>query len=69
MAIVDLLDPNKYVSKEEFIERLNLCNTCPDRLKDSKGNSLTKFSRCPECGCFIRLKARLETEECPLGDW
>jgi len=69
MAIIDLLDLNKYVSKEELIERLTLCNTCPERLKASEGKPLTKFSRCPECGCFLRLKARLETEECPLGDW
>lgn len=69
MAIYDLLDPNKYVSKEEYKERLLLCNSCPERLKDSNGNPLTKFSRCPFCGCFIRLKAKLETEECPLGDW
>jgi hypothetical protein len=69
MAIIDLLVPNKYVSKEELIERLTLCNSCPERLKASEGKPLTKFSRCPECGCFLRLKARLETEECPLGDW
>ena len=69
MAIIDLLNPNNYVSKEELIERLTLCNSCPERLKESNGKALTKFSRCPECGCFIRLKARLETEECPLGDW
>ena len=69
MAIIDLLNPNKYVSKEELIERLTLCNSCPERLKESNGKALTKFSRCPECGCFLRLKARLETEECPLGDW
>jgi len=69
MAILDLLDLNKYVSKKELIERLSLCNSCPERLKDSEGKPLTKFSRCPECGCFLRLKARLETEECPLGDW
>ena len=69
MAIYDLVNPNQYVSKEEFRRRLSLCNSCPERLKDCGNNRLTKFSRCPECGCFLRLKARLETEECPLGDW
>ena len=69
MAIYDLLRPNKYVSREEYQKRLKLCNDCPERLKESDGKPLTKFSRCPECGCFLRLKARLETEECPLGDW
>jgi len=69
MAIYDLLRPNKYVSKEEYQRRLKLCNDCPERLKESKGHQLTKFSRCPECGCIISLKAKLSTEECPLGDW
>jgi hypothetical protein len=69
MAITDLIDPSKYVEKEEYKERLLLCNSCPERLEASKNNPLTKFSRCPECGCFIRLKAKLNTEECPLGDW
>jgi predicted RNA-binding Zn-ribbon protein involved in translation (DUF1610 family) len=69
MAIHDLANPNQYVSKEEFKERLKLCNSCPERLKASKKQALTKFSRCPECGCFIYLKDRLKTEECPLGDW
>ncbi len=69
MAIVDLLDPNKYVDKETYKDRLIMCNSCPERLEANKGNALNKFSRCPECGCFIRLKAKLETENCPLGDW
>jgi hypothetical protein len=69
MPILDLLNPNDYVDKETYVKRLSLCNTCPERLEASKGNKLTKFSRCPQCGCFIRLKAKLNTEECPLGDW
>jgi hypothetical protein len=69
MPIYDLINPNLYVSKEEFKRRLKLCNTCPERLKSSNNNPLNKFSRCPLCGCFIRLKAKLETEGCPLGDW
>jgi hypothetical protein len=69
MAIIDLLNPNKYVSKEELIERLTLCNSCPERLKESDGKPLTKFSRCPECGCIISLKAKLSTENCPVGEW
>jgi hypothetical protein len=69
MAIYDLLNPNQYVDRNLYEERLNLCNSCPERLESSKNNTLTKFSRCPECGCFIKLKAKLLSEECPLGDW
>jgi hypothetical protein len=69
MAIYDLLDTSKYVNKQEYKRRLELCNSCPERLEFSEKKQLTKFSRCPECGCFCVLKAKLKTEECPLGDW
>ena len=69
MAIYDLARPSKYVSKEEYRKRLELCNSCPDRLKATNGKSLKKTSRCPLCGCFISLKAKLSTENCPADDW
>lgn len=24
---------------------------------------------CRKCGCFIRFKAKLQTEHCPIGKW
>ena len=69
MPIYDLMNPNKYLPKQEYRERLAICNYCPERLKHSKGCELTKFSRCPECGCIISLKAKLSTENCPLRKW
>jgi len=69
MAIYDLLRPSEYVPKELYQERLKLCNECPERLEKNNGRVLRKLSRCPECGCIISLKAKLYTEECPLGDW
>ena len=69
MAIYDLARPSKYVSKELYRKRLELCNSCPDRLKASNERALAKTSRCPLCGCFIYLKAKLSTENCPANDW
>ena len=69
MPIQDLLNPNNYVTKPEYRERLNVCNDCPLRLQDSGGNRLHKFSTCPECGCIISLKTKLKTENCPVGYW
>lgn len=69
MAIYDLMNPNAYIEKGLYKKRLDLCNSCPERLKNSKNKPLNKFSRCPMCGCIISLKAKLSTEECPLGDW
>ena len=69
MAIYDLLNPTRYVDKNLYLQRLSICNDCPERREHSQGRPLKKLSRCPECGCIISLKAKLSTEECPLGDW
>lgn len=69
MAIYDLVNPYKYVEKDLFYERLSICNDCPLRLESANGRKLKKFSRCPECGCILSLKAKLSTEECPVGKW
>ena len=69
MAIYHLANPNHYVDPETYRKRLTICNECPERLEYSKGKTLKKLSRCPECGCILSLKAKLDTEECPLGDW
>lgn len=68
MPIYDLANPNAYVPKETYRQRAELCATCPERI-EKYGEDFKKTSRCPDCGCFIRLKARLKTEYCPLGDW
>jgi len=49
------------LSEEEFKERMSICERC------NRYDSLQ--SRCTECGCFMLLKARLGTEDCPLGKW
>ena len=49
------------LSEEEFKERMSICEKC-NRYDTSQ-------SRCMECGCFMLLKARLGTEDCPLGKW
>nr|WP_244265119.1 hypothetical protein [Leptospira alexanderi] len=25
--------------------------------------------RCSSCGCFVRLKAKLASQSCPIGIW
>ena len=49
------------VDKEKAFERLSICNECPSLFK-------TTWT-CKECGCFMKIKARLEHSKCPLDKW
>ena len=42
-------------------KRLEICSTC------EKYNLETK--RCTLCGCFMLVKANIETSECPDAKW
>lgn len=47
------------VSKEQYQERLTICNTCPFR----------EGKKCTKCGCAIHLKAKGKAFNCPEGKW
>jgi hypothetical protein len=49
------------VSADETEKRLSICQQC-EFFRTSDGT-------CSQCGCFIRLKAKLATEACPLEKW
>ncbi len=53
------------ISKEETSARLKVCVAC-DRFRQA---TRVTGPRCEECGCFVKVKARLATERCPLGKW
>ena len=58
----DMVNTNaQRVSEEKAAERLAICEVCPSLLK------LTH--QCKECGCFMKLKTKLENATCPLGKW
>jgi hypothetical protein len=58
----DLLNPNEPRSEEEVREaRLAICGTC-EFFKP-------KTQQCRKCGCFMKLKTRLENASCPLHKW
>lgn len=50
-----------FVEKEKAFERLAICNTCPELIKATW--------TCKECGCFMKVKARLGFASCPLDKW
>lgn len=45
------------------IARLAVCAAC-ERRYDWHGHD-----RCAECRCFLALKVRSRTSDCPLGKW
>jgi hypothetical protein len=58
----DFLNPNtKYVSDQEADRRFDICNWCP--------KYITLTGTCKECGCFMKLKTKLEHATCPLNKW
>lgn len=52
-------DGLRTVTKEEYEQRLSICDSCPER-KDDK---------CLHCGCRLSLKARGRAFDCPLDKW
>jgi len=58
----DLLNPNEPKSPEaEKERRLSICAECP--------MFIHRTQQCRKCGCFMKLKTRLENAHCPLHKW
>lgn len=52
-----------FAAKEVILKRLDACSKCDKRVVSILG------VKCSECGCILKLKARLEAHDCPLGKW
>lgn len=49
-------------SPEEIAEaRLEVCKSCEFYRE--------RTNQCKKCGCFMKLKTKLENARCPLGKW
>ncbi len=48
------------VDETTYQKRLAVCELCPNK---------TENWQCSLCGCFLAIKARWSTEDCPLGKW
>ena len=49
------------VTKEEFMRRTKICNECP--------HFIHKSNTCGICGCWMEVKAKWKTSECPKRKW
>ena|SRR5579862_815334 len=42
--------------------RLAVCHKCTEKY-------IPESKRCAACGCYVEIKARMASEDCPLGKW
>lgn len=49
------------VPRDVWQQRLEICSSC-DAYEASRG-------RCHYCGCSMKTKARLKSQDCPIGKW
>jgi hypothetical protein len=48
-----------------YARRVAICRECPAFLPAGR----VVGARCAECGCFLKLKARIRGAKCPVGKW
>lgn len=48
-------------TEEVATNRMNICLGCEFFIKDD--------CRCSKCGCFMKLKTRLDVSKCPVNKW
>lgn len=53
------LNMARNVPEDEYSRRMEICNGCDRKQGD----------QCLQCGCRLSVKARWESEACPLGKW
>jgi len=56
-----LLSSENRIDEETAKARMEICDQCPELIQ------LTK--QCKQCGCFMVMKTKLATAECPLNKW
>jgi hypothetical protein len=65
----------KFVSELIYKQRLETCNTCEyvmhRKVRQPDGSYQLVVHRCSHksCGCFLKQKAWLKREHCPMGYW
>lgn len=57
---LDMLNPNEPRS-EEAEARLAICRECEF--------FRPRTQQCKKCGCFMKLKTKLERSHCPIHKW
>jgi hypothetical protein len=51
----------KLADKKDYNERESICDSCPRLFRPT--------FQCKECGCFMKIKTKIDSAICPLGKW
>tara|TARA_Y100000592_G_scaffold95520_1_gene162232 strand:- start:206 stop:436 length:231 start_codon:yes stop_codon:yes gene_type:complete len=62
---------SKLASYKKKLERLNICESCPDKKDNFKFLFIKKegIAQCGKCKCALIDKTIWEDEKCPKGKW
>ena len=53
---------SKYLTTtKEYNKRIDICKSCEHFFKPT--------GSCKKCGCFVRIKAKISTLNCPIDKW
>lgn len=58
---ISIASGEESIDQNTIDKRIDTCNSCDFFMK--------KNERCIKCGCFIKLKARMRSQTCPIGKW
>lgn len=50
-----------WVDQEDAQARFDICKKCEHLFKPT--------STCKQCGCFMKVKVKLQNSTCPVGRW
>jgi hypothetical protein len=59
-SLIKFIFFGKSVNNSAYIKRIDICNNC-EYLKDQ--------SVCSICGCYVKIKAKWSSEDCPKNKW
>jgi hypothetical protein len=58
----DIANSNtEWADEQKAKDRFSICKACPELIKVT--------STCKKCGCFMKIKTKLEKAVCPIGKW
>ena len=61
-------DPDKIKKRLDICRGSSSIKKC-DEIDDSENILFIKKDKCSICGCYLKIKTKLDFERCPLNKW